>query len=934
MDQTIYPFQNYIVSKDKPFQLEFRQLKEYFNFRRKFKKDRNDKSKHNQIIPNEYYLIDKNWLNKWKELVKYNEFSAFNINRDANDNDYNIFKTNLPRNINELKLSPLDNSNIYNDKGVINPLAEFIIIDKKCQQVFAKTRQNIQYNSLEVPVPLTFTKDFIVLHINNNTKLFCFRDDHTKKDMEIIIQFKWEVDLGKIFVEMEQAGGIKFWLKDKSFNIEGPDELDIHGMKLINKNLKLKLGLIKNKVSIDNTAKCFQIPNDLKAQLQTKATEIYSETGLLKLSNMKFKNNICYKNNTKKPNTHIENRNNNNFINNNNVTPQFNPINKTPFGNNSNNNQFNNNQFNNNQFNNNQFNNINFNQNNISPQKFNVQNNVNQNNFAHNNLPQNNFNDQNNFNNPINQNNFINEKNFNNISNQNNFNNFNNQNNFNNFNNQNNFNNRNNFNNQNNLAQNNFNNNNFNSMPNSMNNINKNRFQQNNQNLFPMNMQMPMQQMESMNNMNQNNNMQMQQMGNINNMNPNNMQIFQFNQNMNLGNNFAQSMPNLNLVNNNSSPNLQQNMNLNNKLSQNQSGNPLIAGITYPHPAGLLNVGQSCYMNATIECLSNIRNLSNYLLLNYGQFDIDKQPMCVSYSSLLYDLLHTKEAYIKPILFKQIIGKMNPLFEGNHAADAKDLILFIIETLHNELKNPSIQNDKEIDFAQQEINARNEQKMLNDFLEEFKLNQTIISKSFYGTNRSIMKCNNCGLTKYSFQTFNLLIFPLKKVKEYKQKNRHFWNKLDLNLYDAFLCEQERETLDGENMIYCNNCRQLAPGFHEQDFYTLPPLLIIILNRGRNNQDFNEEFRFDEILDFTDKNIVKSNDSNKKYYLCGIITHLGESGSGGHFIAYCRNSQSDCFYCYNDNSVSPCSVFDAMSTKISDKDAEKKTPYILLYHYMK
>ena len=224
--------------------------------------------------------------------------------------------------------------------------------------------------------------------------------------------------------------------------------------------------------------------------------------------------------------------------------------------------------------------------------------------------------------------------------------------------------------------------------------------------------------------------------------------------------------------------------------------------------------------------------------------------------------------------------------------------------------------------------------MLNDFLEEFKLNQTIISKSFYGTNRSIMKCNNCGLTKYSFQTFNLLIFPLKKVKEYKQKNRHFWNKLDLNLYDAFLCEQEGETLDGENMIYCNNCRQLAPGFHEQDFYTLPPLLIIILNRGRNNQDFNEEFRFDEILDFTDKNIVKSNDSNKKYYLCGIITHLGESGSGGHFIAYCRNSQSDCFYCYNDNSVSPCSVFDAMSTKISDKDAEKKTPYILLYHYMK
>ena len=289
MEKSIYPFQNYIVSKDKPFQSEFRQLKEYFNFRRKFKKDRNDKSKQNQIIQNEYYLIDKNWLNKWKELVKYNEFSAFNINRDVNDNDYNIFETNLPSNINELKLSPLDNSNIYNDKGVINPLAEFIIIDKKCQQVFEETRQNIQYNALEVPVPLTFTKNFILLHINNNTKLFCFRDEHTKKDMEIIIQFKWEIDLGKILVEMEQAGGIKYWLKDKNFNMEGPDELDIHGMKLINKNLKLKLGLIKNKVSIDNHSKCFVIPNDFREKLQTKATEIYSETGLLKLRDIKKK---------------------------------------------------------------------------------------------------------------------------------------------------------------------------------------------------------------------------------------------------------------------------------------------------------------------------------------------------------------------------------------------------------------------------------------------------------------------------------------------------------------------------------------------------------------------------------------------------------------------------------------------------------------------
>ena len=209
--------------------------------------------------------------------------------------------------------------------------------------------------------------------------------------------------------------------------------------------------------------------------------------------------------------------------------------------------------------------------------------------------------------------------------------------------------------------------NNFNN--NCNNNYNMNMFQQNQMNI-PMQMQMGIQ---SLNNNYLNPNMQM-------------FQLNQFKMNCQNQNNMVnQSIPNLNVMNQNSAPNFKPNMNIDLKSTTNISKNPLLAGITYPHKAGLYNVGQSCYMNATIECLSNIRKLSNILLESYGTFDIDKQPLCVSYSSLLYDLLHTKEKSIRPILFKQIIGKLNPLFEGNHAADAKDLIFFLIETLHKEL---------------------------------------------------------------------------------------------------------------------------------------------------------------------------------------------------------------------------------------------------------
>ena len=353
---------------------------------------------------------------------------------------------------------------------------------------------------------------------------------------------------------------------------------------------------------------------------------------------------------------------------------------------------------------------------------------------------------------------------------------------------------------------------------------------------------------------------------------------------------------------------------------------------------GLQNVGQSCYMNATIQCLNNVREFSDKLLNIYKnkQFDIKKQPLTVSFSCLLQELNNTQNKYIVPSVFKQIIGALNPLFEGIHAADSKDLIFFFIEKLHKEL-NKAPQNQQEennnIDYQQQELESRNEIIMFNKFIKDFyQKNNSFISNNFYGITRVTMKCDSCNLVKYSFQTFNLLIFQLRKTKEEKKKELGY-NK-QLNLYDAFEVEQKEELLSGENMIYCNNCKGLRNGKHQQRFYGFPNVMIIILNRGKDNKDFNEEFIIYEKLDFTKKNLIVNKESYQKFFLCGVVTHLGESGSSGHFIAYCRNDPNSTeFICYNDTIVSNVSIKDALSSNISRNDFEKKTPYILLYHRM-
>ena len=333
---------------------------------------------------------------------------------------------------------------------------------------------------------------------------------------------------------------------------------------------------------------------------------------------------------------------------------------------------------------------------------------------------------------------------------------------------------------------------------------------------------------------------------------------------------------------------------------------------------------------------SNISELSDYLINNYNNYNCNDHPLTTAYYNLLCELFLNKDnkKYINPKDFKTILGDLNPLFQGFQAADSKDLLFFLIERLHTELNKKRVDNDIIIqkDFSTMEFESRNENIMLKNFINEFTLSHnSIISDNFYGVLRSIMTCDGCNVTKYSFQTFNMQIFVLKKLKDDKKMALgQYCDKL--TLMDAFLYSGKEELLIGENMIYCNNCRKLTSGKNKQDFYMLPKILIIVLNRGKNNIDFNEEFDIPEYLDFTNQNIVINTNSYMKYYLTSVIKHLGESGSNGHFIAYVRNGKSNIFNCYNDAVVSKCTINDALRAKISKKDDEKITPYILFYHY--
>ena len=325
-------------------------------------------------------------------------------------------------------------------------------------------------------------------------------------------------------------------------------------------------------------------------------------------------------------------------------------------------------------------------------------------------------------------------------------------------------------------------------------------------------------------------------------------------------------------------------------------------------------------MNATLQCLCHVTSLKKYFQNRLINKEINNKnaPLSKSFSKLLNILWNeTYETYYAPHDFKNLISNLNPLFRGIQANDSKDLIIFIYETLHNELNNPNTNNNYLNNINNQNIPA--ELKLFRQ--NYFSQNNSIMTKTFYSEQSSNLTCCSCNINKVSFNIINFLIFPLEKIRLYleKKKLQGFEN---VTLEDCFDQFEEQELLFGPNQIYCNNCHRQSNALSFNKLYNCPEVLTIILNRGKG-LEFNVEFQFPFNLNIN-KYVIDKN-CNTNYELIGVLTHLGPSGMSGHFIAYCKSPVDQNWYLYNDAEVTHCQKENVMYEINSNG-----IPYVLYY----
>ena len=188
------------------------------------------------------------------------------------------------------------------------------------------------------------------------------------------------------------------------------------------------------------------------------------------------------------------------------------------------------------------------------------------------------------------------------------------------------------------------------------------------------------------------------------------------------------------------------------------------------------NLGNTCFMNSSIACLSNCTELTYYFLKGDYKKDINEEnnlgmrgALANSWGELLHQYWVEDTRVGDPSDFKDTIGRKAVRFRGYGQQDSNEFMSVFLDYLNEDLNRTT--KKEYIEMKEKQEDETDEECAKRYWECNLKRNDSIITDLFCGQFKSTITCPDCGFINITFDPFDTVNLPLlTQVKRYSFSN--------------------------------------------------------------------------------------------------------------------------------------------------------------------
>ncbi|XP_064311886.1 inactive ubiquitin carboxyl-terminal hydrolase 50 [Phalacrocorax carbo] len=382
-----------------------------------------------------------------------------------------------------------------------------------------------------------------------------------------------------------------------------------------------------------------------------------------------------------------------------------------------------------------------------------------------------------------------------------------------------------------------------------------------------------------------------------------------------------------------------------------------------PGLTGLRNLGNTCYMNAILQCLCSVPPLVEYFLSEKykAALHMENGESATAFGCLMSDMWLGEVDCVSPEVFHSVLGKKYPTFSKRTQQDAQEFLICVLNELHEALKKVKAQlwcfgdhssflvafHDSAfhviiaclplpnyamwllkivifIPLCHTHVRtiihlrlmlhqtASSQGKCITDAKSSkgSVCETSIITQLFEGQLSYDITCLECKTTTNRPESFTILSLPIP-------------SKSRCSLQDCLKGFFQQDTLTWNNQIHCSWCGTKQDAAVKATMTTAPQIIIFHLKRfewqGEHKRKLSTDICYPlsnlDLSPYSSPHFCK----DAEYSLCAVVNHSGFLDDG-HYTAFCKHSVTRNWYSFDD----------AQITKIPDSSVQTNRAYLLFY----